>query len=79
MRLEDTISNVRVDNETSKDLQIEDRLRQGDPLSALLLTTVLEKIIWDSLINTYGHIVHKGHQVVGYADDVALRAMNEKN
>lgn len=39
----------------------------------------IEKIIMQSQMNRAGNIMYKGHQVVEYADDVALIDRNQRN
>ena len=62
----------------AKDFIVRTELRQGDPLSAILLNMVLEKTIRSSKLNRDGDIMHKSHQIIGYADDLAVIARSEE-
>jgi Reverse transcriptase (RNA-dependent DNA polymerase) len=74
MTLKNSKGNVRVRGEETEDFEIGTGLRQGDPLSTLLFNMILEKVLRDSHINRIGHILYRGHQVLAYADDVAIIA-----
>lgn len=55
----------------SKSFQVNRALRQGDPLSPILLNLVLEKVLRES--NTHkGTLYHHTHQRVTYADCLAV-------
>jgi len=49
-------------------------VRQGDALACLLFNIALEKVIWDSGIQTRGTIFFKTVQILAYADDIDLMA-----
>ena len=49
-------------------------MRQGDALACLLFNIVLQKVIWDSGIQTRGTIFSKTVQILAYADDIDLMA-----
>lgn len=51
MTLEKTENKVKVKRMTSRKFRVENGLRQGDPLSAMMFNLVLEKIIRESKIN----------------------------
>jgi hypothetical protein len=51
-------------------------VRQGDPLSAITLTVVLESVI--RKLELKGHISFKLIQLNAYADDIALIATTKK-
>ena len=52
-------------------------LSQLTHLSSLLCSVVFEQIITDVSIQREAHILYKSHQLIGYADDVALVAISE--
>ena len=49
-------------------------VKQGDALACLLFNIALEKVIWDSGIQTRGTIFFKTVQILAYADDINLMA-----
>ena len=49
-------------------------MRQGDTLACLLFNIALEKVVWDSGIQTRGTIFFKTVQILAYADDIDLMA-----
>jgi sorting nexin-29 len=49
-------------------------VRQRDALACLLFNIALEKVIWDSSIQTRGTICFKTVQILAYADDIDLMA-----
>jgi len=49
-------------------------VRQGDTLACLLFNIALEKVVWDSGIQTRGTIFFKTVQILAYADDIDLMA-----
>ena len=51
---------------------------QGDPLSTILFKMVLEKTTRSSKLNRDGDIMHKSHQIIRYADDLAVIARSEE-
>lgn len=65
MTLEDTVSNIRAKKKTSLDFHIREGIRQGEPLSTLLLNILFEMINRDSLVRDGrdGLIFHTGSMV----------------
>jgi len=49
-------------------------MKQGDALACLLFNISLEKVIWDSGIQTRGTIFFKTVQILACADDINLMA-----
>ena len=78
MTIKKTRCNVRTRGGKSDDFIVRTRLRQGDPLSTILFNVVLEETIRSSTLNRDGDILHKSHQIIGYADDLAVIARNEE-
>jgi hypothetical protein len=79
LTLQETQSMVRVNNKISEKFEIREGVRQGDPLSSVLFSIVLEKAIRDANINRTGLIYHKKHQCLAFADDLVIltRSQNE--
>ena len=74
MTLKRTTCNVKTKGGKSEDFMVKTGLRQGDPLSTLLFNMVLEKTVRSTEINRDGDMLYKSHQIVGYADDLAVIA-----
>jgi len=66
---------VRVDNQYTPTFPINNGVRQGDALSAILFDLVLEAIF--QKMNITGHIGIKSTQILAYADDVAMVSRNK--
>ena len=62
----------------SEDFFVRTGLRQEDPFSTILFNVVLEKTIRSSKLDRDGDIMHKSHQVIGYAVDLAVIARSEE-
>ena len=65
-------SQVRIRNLLSDFFDIMDGLRQGDPLSTLLLNVALEKAVRSCTVDTSNTIYRKSSQLLGFADDIDL-------
>ena len=61
---------VKVNNSYSEWLETKTRVRQGDPLSALLFSVVLDSVITNLEIR--GNITTGLKQICAYADDMVL-------
>jgi hypothetical protein len=66
---------VRVDNQYTSTFAIPNGVRQGDALSYILFTLVLEAIL--QKINITGHIRTKSIHLLAHADDVAIVGRNK--
>ena len=58
---------MRTKGGKSEDFILKTGLRQGDPLSTIPFNTVLERTIRSSKLNRDEDILHKSHQIIGYA------------
>lgn len=72
MTLKRTWSKVTWEGKISKAFNVQKGLRQGDPLSTMLFNLVLEVIIRECKLQTKGTVNHFRHQVVAFADDIAI-------
>ena len=59
-------------------LYCENRTSARRFLSTILFNMVLERTIRSSKLNRDGDILHTSHQIIGYADDLAIIARIEK-
>ena len=65
---------VQIQSHLSEPISTTRGVRQGDALACLLFNIVLEKVIWDSGIQTRGTIFSKTAQILVYADNIDLMA-----
>ncbi|XP_055388146.1 uncharacterized protein LOC129616516, partial [Condylostylus longicornis] len=65
---------VMIQNSVSDNFEIQLGVRQGDALSAMLFNIVLEKAIGE--MDGGGNIFTKSHQIIAYADDIAIISKN---
>lgn len=73
LTLANTVSVVRIGNETSEQFTTQQGFRQGDALSCDFFNLCLEKIIRDSKTHhAIGCIYTKSSQILGYADDIDI-------
>ena len=73
LTLANTVSEVRIGNETSEQFTTMQGFRQGDALSCDFFNICLEKIIRDSKTHREkGCIYNKSTQILGYADDIDI-------
>lgn len=72
MTLENTKCKVLIDGQVSQSFEVKKGLRQGDPLSPILFNLILEWAIRESKLYTNGTIYHHSHQLLAYADDIAI-------
>lgn len=78
MTMAETENRVVVDGCVSQGVKVNKGLRQGDPLSATLFNIVLEKIIRESGIRTYGTLYNYKNQCLAYADDIVIMTRTKK-
>lgn len=64
--------------ELAEEFMVNRGLKQGDRLSTLLFSMVLEKIIWHLLRNVVGKIMNRLVQCVAYADDIVFVARHRR-
>jgi hypothetical protein len=69
-------SRVRIRNKLSDVFDIEEGLRQGDPLATLLFNLVLEAAVRTMDMDTNSTIFTKSSQLLGYADDLDIMGRN---
>jgi Reverse transcriptase (RNA-dependent DNA polymerase) len=69
-------SRVRIRNQLSEIFNIEEGLRQGDPLATLLFNLTLEAAVRTTDIDPSGTIFTKSSQLLGFADDLDLIGRN---
>lgn len=72
MTLERTSCKIMIDGEISDSFPINRGLRQGDPISPIIFNLCLEWSIRHSDLYRRGTILHHKHQLLAYADDIAL-------
>lgn len=78
LTLTKTENKVKVNNKLTENFEVKEGVRQGDPLSSLLFNVVLEMIIKEANINRSGHIYHKKHQCLAFADDVVILSRSKE-
>lgn len=69
-------SRVRIRNKLSDAFDIEEGLRQGDPLATLLFNLILEAAVRAMAIDTSSTIFTKSSQLLGFADDLDIMGRN---
>src|ERR1700753_3729631 len=69
-------SRVRIRNKLSDAFDIEEGLRQGDPLATLLFNLILEAAVRAMDMDTRSQIFTKSSQLLGFADDLDLIGRN---
>lgn len=72
MTLHNTSNRILVEGSFSNQFIVKKGLRQGDPLSTDLFNLVLEAIMRGSGLQTAAVLFHSKHQLIAYADDVAI-------
>lgn len=70
MTLSTVSSKVRVRNKLSEAFTIDQGLRQGDPLAAMLFNIALEMAVRASGVDTSNTIYRKSSMLLAYADDI---------
>jgi hypothetical protein len=63
---------VKLRNVLSRQFDIKEGVRQGDPLACLLFNISLENLIRDAAVETRGTIFNKSVQILAYADDIVI-------
>ena len=76
MTLTHTNSRVRIRNKLSEAFDIEEGLRQGDPLSTLLFNLILEAAVRTMDMDSSSTIFTKSSQLLGFADDLDVVGRN---
>lgn len=79
--MEESRASIIINQNQSKEIEIQKGVRQGDALSALLFITSLDSIMKDVMkeLQNIGTINNKSVQVIAYADDIAIIARNRKD
>ncbi|KAJ8913476.1 hypothetical protein NQ315_013856, partial [Exocentrus adspersus] len=62
----------------SEEFEVRNGVRQGDSLSSVLFSLVVDKVIRDAEINRSGLLYYKRHQCLAFADDLVILARNKK-
>ena len=70
LTIQGTKMKVKVNNSYSEWFETKTRVRQGDPLSALLFSVVLDSVITN--LEVRGNITTRLKQICAYADDVII-------
>lgn len=76
LTLQKTEDIVRINKQNSQKFEVGEGVRQGDPLSSLLFSFVLEKTLRDANINRSGLIYQRRHQCLAFADDIVIITRN---
>ena len=69
-------SRVRIRNKLSETFDIEEGLRQGDPLATLLFNLILEAAVRATDMDTSSTIFTRSSQLLGFADDLDIMGRN---
>jgi sorting nexin-29 len=67
-----TMTNNCVMVKLSRQFDIKEGVRQGDPLACLLFNINLEKVIRDAEVETWGTVFNKSVQILAYVDDIVV-------
>ncbi|KAF2886931.1 hypothetical protein ILUMI_19242 [Ignelater luminosus] len=70
---------VRVQNNVSCTFTTQNGWHQGDSLSTILFSLVLEKAAREANINTRGIIINKSVEILAYADDVDIITRSKRD
>ena len=76
LTLDGANSRVRIRSKLSDAFDIEEGLRQGDPLATLLFNLILEAAVRTMDIDTSSTIFTKSSQLLGFADDLDILGRN---
>ena len=68
--LQQTKAKVKINNDMTEQFEITSGVKQGDPLSALLFSTVMDGII--TKLEVRGNISTRLEQISAYADDIVI-------
>jgi hypothetical protein len=63
---------VKLRNVLSRQSDIKEGVRHGDPVACLFFNISLEKVIRDAEVETGGTIFNKSVQILAYADDIVI-------
>jgi sorting nexin-29 len=75
--MENTQSQVKIQNLLSDPIKTSSGVRQGDSLACLLFNIALEKVIRESGVNTRGTIFYNSVQILAYANDINIIARTQ--
>ena len=78
MTILQTVNRVRKQEDLSKQFKLERGVKQGDPLSSVLFSLVLEICIRKTKINPGGNMYNRSCQYLAYADGVVIIARTRK-
>lgn len=78
LTLQRTVNKVKINNSITESFEVKEGVRQGDPLSSIMFSIILEKVIQEANINRTGLIYHKKHQCLAFADDLVILARSKR-
>jgi hypothetical protein len=76
LTLQNTTAQVRVNNDLTEAIYINTGVRQGDPLSALLFSMVLDTVMKN--VDIRGNISVRLRQICAYTDDLLILARTQQ-
>jgi hypothetical protein len=78
MTLENSKCRVKIQGVLSQQFDVKGGVRQGDPLSTVLFSLVLEYAVRNITYNHGGTIFNRQHQLLAFSDDICTVARNPR-